>query len=43
MNAMTLADFIISDAAVAISRTDGVGDFQVFSAPAMRIWLTQRN
>tara|TARA_R110001592_G_scaffold90050_2_gene264884 strand:+ start:9404 stop:12553 length:3150 start_codon:yes stop_codon:yes gene_type:complete len=40
MNRDDLADYIISNLQDPISRTDGVGDFQVFGAPyAMRIWL----
>ncbi|MFC3608325.1 efflux RND transporter permease subunit [Stutzerimonas tarimensis] len=35
-----LGDFIVSSVQDPISRTSGVGDFQVFGAPyAMRIWL----
>jgi len=40
MNNEDLSDFIISTVQDPISRTNGVGDFQVFgSAYAMRIWL----
>ena len=35
-----LSDYIISNIQDPLSRTEGVGDFQVFGAPyAMRIWL----
>ncbi|WP_150305581.1 efflux RND transporter permease subunit [Pseudomonas saliphila] len=35
-----LSDYVVSNIQDPISRTDGVGDFQVFGAPyAMRIWL----
>ncbi|WP_339845647.1 efflux RND transporter permease subunit [uncultured Halopseudomonas sp.] len=40
MNRDDLADYIISNLQDPISRSEGVGDFQVFGAPyAMRIWL----
>ena len=40
MNNEDLSDFVISTVQDPISRTDGVGDFQVFgSAYSMRIWL----
>jgi multidrug efflux pump len=40
MDRFDLADYIVSNIQDPISRTQGVGDFQVFGAPyAMRIWL----
>ncbi|MFZ4774398.1 MAG: efflux RND transporter permease subunit [Terrimicrobiaceae bacterium] len=40
MNAADLQDFVVSSIQDPISRTPGVGDFQVFGAQyAMRIWL----
>ncbi|QFY55068.1 efflux RND transporter permease subunit [Halopseudomonas pelagia] len=40
MNRDDLADYIISNLQDPVSRTDGVGDFQVFGAPySMRVWL----
>ena len=40
MNSADLADYIASNMQDPISRTKGVGDFQLFGAPyAMRIWL----
>lgn len=40
MNRADLSDYIVSNIQDPISRTAGVGDFQVFGSPyAMRIWL----
>ena len=40
MNAADLQDFVVSSIQDPISRTPGVGDFQVFGAQyAMRVWL----
>ncbi|SDS60038.1 multidrug efflux pump [Halopseudomonas xinjiangensis] len=40
MNRDDLADYIVSNIQDPLSRTSGVGDFQVFGAPyAMRVWL----
>lgn len=40
MNAADLQDFVVSNIQDPISRTPGVGDFQVFGAQyAMRVWL----
>ena len=40
MNRDDLSDYIVSNIQDPISRTAGVGDFQVFGAQyAMRIWL----
>ncbi len=40
MNKNDIADYVIANVQDAISRTPGVGDFQVFGAQyAMRIWL----
>ncbi|HHX34520.1 MAG TPA: efflux RND transporter permease subunit [Gammaproteobacteria bacterium] len=40
MTRYDLADYVVSNIQDPISRTSGVGDFQIFGAPyAMRIWL----
>lgn len=40
MNARDISDYVVSNVQDAVSRTPGVGDFQVFGAQyAMRIWL----
>src|SRR5699024_6433832 len=40
MNRYDLADYVVSNVQDPISRTQGVGDFQIFGAQyAMRIWL----